>query len=328
MRRRHAVAPDPYAFGTRSYDLVKEFVIAVVVVALLTVLLAALFSSPDEKPITVAQWARVAPGDFAATAVTELDGTSTTGQYGPPYNTASDGPKIGPLGLQKFAGVRNPIDTAQAFVLTPLRSAPSTPQLRGALDAWSAATPAQQQKWTAAYEATLAKSPDQNPATLLSPAYGPVAPMMTTLLAQARSGSLDGLLLSEHGFYQTDYTLPLLFVADGSYMADRASAEHLAGDQWGMMNETGSYPGQAWLWLYTLWYQVAPFNASGNADALVWGLMLVLTLLFVFVPFLPGIRDIPRLIPIYKLIWRRHYRQQGRPMEEPAGADRPVVPSG
>ena len=27
-----------------------------------------------------------------------------------------------------------------------------------------------------------------------------------------------------------------------------------------MMNETGSYPGQVWLWLYTFWYQIEPFN--------------------------------------------------------------------
>ena len=27
-----------------------------------------------------------------------------------------------------------------------------------------------------------------------------------------------------------------------------------------MMNETGSYPGQVWLWLYTFWYQVKPFE--------------------------------------------------------------------
>ena len=33
-----------------------------------------------------------------------------------------------------------------------------------------------------------------------------------------------------------------------------------------MMNETGNYPGQAWLWLYTLWYQVPPMNTSANGD--------------------------------------------------------------
>ena len=40
-----------------------------------------------------------------------------------------------------------------------------------------------------------------------------------------------------------------------------------------MMNETGSYPGQVWLWLYTFWYQVEPFKDSPNADALIFALM-------------------------------------------------------
>jgi len=76
------------------------------------------------------------------------------------------------------------------------------------------------------------------------------------------------------------------------------------------VNETGNYPGQAWLWPYTFWYQVKPLSTSGNADALVWGLMMVLTLAFVLVPFIPGVRSIPRLIPVYRLIWRDYYRSQ------------------
>jgi hypothetical protein len=103
----------------------------------------------------------------------------------------------------------------------------------------------------------------------------------------------------------------LLFIADGTYLEDRARAEHLGGDQWGMMNETGSYPGQAWLWLYTFWYQVEPFKSSPNADALVWGLMAVLTVAFVCVPFIPGVRSIPRLVPVHRLIWRDYYRTHG-----------------
>ena len=35
-----------------------------------------MFSSPDVKPVTVAQWATAAPKDFLPTAVSELDGTS------------------------------------------------------------------------------------------------------------------------------------------------------------------------------------------------------------------------------------------------------------
>ena len=40
----------------------------------------------------------------------------------------------------------------------------------------------------------------------------------------------------------------------------------LTGSQWGVMNETGSYPGQPWLWLYTLWYQVPGWTNSANID--------------------------------------------------------------
>ena len=36
--------------------------------------------------------------------------------------------------------------------------------------------------------------------------------------------------------------------------------------------------------------------------------MSVLSLALILIPFIPGIRDIPRWIPIYKLIWREHYR--------------------
>jgi hypothetical protein len=76
-----------------------------------------------------------------------------------------------------------------------------------------------------------------------------------------------------------------------------------------MMNETGNFPGQAWLWLYTMWYQISPFTHTGNADALIWGLMMLLTLGLLLVPFIPGLRSIPRLIPVYRLIWRDHYRR-------------------
>jgi hypothetical protein len=59
--------------------------------------------------------------------------------------------------------------------------------------------------------------------------------------------------------------------------------------------------------LYTFWYQISPYNHSTNADALVWGTMAALSVLFVLVPYIPGLRSIPRYIPIYRLIWRQHY---------------------
>ena len=115
-------------------------------------------------------------------------------------------------------------------------------------------------------------------------------------------------LTSSGNFYGGDTTKSLLLLSDGAYLEDQARAKNLAGDQWGMMNEVGNAPGQPWMWLYTFWYQVPPFSKSGNADALVWGLMMVLTLLLMFVPFIPGLRSIPRWIPLHRLIWRDYYR--------------------
>jgi hypothetical protein len=58
-------------------------------------------------------------------------------------------------------------------------------------------------------------------------------------------------------FYGGDATKPLLLLSDGAYLEDQARADHLGGYQWGMMNETGNYPGQPWMWLSTFWYKVS-----------------------------------------------------------------------
>ncbi len=318
-RRRHGAGGKPldvdaqqWTGPKRPYDLVKEFTIALVVVAVLTAALAAIFSSPDDKQVTIAQWAKASPNDFVATAVTELDGTSGTATYGAPYtHDPSAAQKIGPLAPQNWPGVTTPVDTVTDFVVRPLEGAASvSADLQAALATWSAATPDQQQKWAAAYDDALSNAPDNDPAKAASGDYGPVPVMLQQLLTLAKTGGLDGALLSQGEFYQTNYTKPLLLLADGSYLENLARDQHLGGDQWGMMNETGNYPGQAWLWLYTFWYQVKPFSTSGNADALVWGLMMLLTVVFVLVPFIPGVRSIPKLVPVYRFIWRDYYRSQ------------------
>ena len=301
-----------WAGRNREYDLLKEFVVALVVVALLTAGLAGLFGSPDQPEITLGSWSRAAPTDFVATAATELDGTSGTATYGAPYTHTRDAAqRLGPLSLQHLAGVTLPVDAADDFVVRPLASLGGDPSLTAVLARWTGATAAQRQAWASAYDEAVQAAPGADPAAVAAGNYGPVPAMLTRLLGLARSGGLDGALLLQGRFYRTDYTRPLLFLADGAYLGERADAEHLTGEQWGMMNETGSYPGQAWLWLYTFWYQVPPFSTSGNADALVWVVMALLSIGLVCVPFLPGVRSIPRWVPVHRLIWRSYYRGAG-----------------
>ena len=306
--RRAAAAADAAEWQgpTRRYDIVKEAGIASLVALLLVVLLAGLLSSPDDPPVTVASWARLAPADFLATAASELDGTSETATYGPPYNHQSGSVQnLGPH-WQLLAGVRQPIDAAETFVLSPLsKVAPTDPVLARSLSAYEAASAGQRTSWNAAYEKAVTRVSFRAGTPFLPrSADGPVPVLLSTELTLARSGALDADLLAQHPFYGTDYTKPLLFLEDGNYFSSVATADHLTGTQWGVMNETGSYPGQPWLWLYTLWYQVPGFDNSANVDLIAIYMTGAATLLLLAVPFLPGLRDIPRLIPIHRLVWR------------------------
>ena len=202
------------------YDLVKEFVIALVVMLVLSVGLAVVFSSPDEQPVTITSWANHSPAGFLTTAVAELDGTSAVASYGPPYNAwaPGEGQKIGPLAPERWFGVQIPINTANDFVLAPLGVvAHSNPAVAASLATYQSAPVNTQQQWTTAYTKALDHVSFAGSAVVLPRGtYGPVAPMMTALLVMARSGSLDGALLSSPRFYGTDYSKPLLFLADGS----------------------------------------------------------------------------------------------------------------
>ncbi len=189
--RRAAQAAEgrPWRGPTRPYDLVKEFTIATVLVTLLVVALAVLLGSPDEKAVTLQGWAKAAPADFVLTTVTELDGTSHTAGYGPPYNHAADGQKLGPLPLARWGGYRLPVDAATDFVIAPLSQVPPFTALSAALTQWNGASADQQQIWASAYDTAIGKAPDADPAKVTAGDYGPVPELGRAELALAQSGA-------------------------------------------------------------------------------------------------------------------------------------------
>jgi hypothetical protein len=295
----------PWHGRVRDYDLFKEVTIGFIVVAAVTLGLAGIFGSPDEAPVTFASWSAADPVDFASTATAELGGTSDTAQYGPPYNNTQGATQtLGPIDLQSLSGVRLPIDTARAFVIGPLETRSPVPS---AVARWTSASADQQARWIDAYSKALASDKGSS---LPRPtaAEGPVPAIIASLSAMARSGGLDGALAGRGGFYQLSRTPAILFLGDGQYFQNLAAAQHLTGDQWGMMNETGNTPGQAWLWLFSFFYQIEPFASLPNADLVVVLIMGVLTALLALLPFIPGLRTFPRWIPLHKVIWRDYYR--------------------
>ena len=303
------------------YDLLKKVTIALVGVLGLVLVLSAVLSSPDVPSVTLQSWAKADPVDFVTTASAELAGSTVVASYGPPYNSGSGSVQSwGPLTPQQWAGVHIPINAPNDFVLQPLTQATAgDAQLATALGTYQAASSDQQQKWLTNYSTGLGTATVAADGVVNVPTgdYGPVSVLMDRMLTLARSGGLDALLLTSNHFYQTDFSRPLLFLIDGGYIARLAEEQKLIGSDWGVMNETGRYPGQAWLWLYTMWYQVPPFTSDtgflgiskANTDLAVVGVMLLLTALLLLVPFIPGLRDIPRWIPIHRLIWRRHYAE-------------------
>jgi hypothetical protein len=348
----------------RQYDLITEGTIAVIAVALLCILAAALWGSPNGgltypggppsqagEAFSAKYWDTNDPSDLAQTAVQELLGGTTTAGYGPPFNNTTGASQqiigIKPAEIAKaIFGLTLPINTASDFVLTPVSQlvAPYSPAVAAAVIRYKAAggdlspgapatqvASARQATWLNNYATALSKpSAKFTPTSVTVPPgnYGPVPVIITAEMLVAHNGSLDGYLQGSQQQLGTNTTQGTMFFSDGSLWSTIASAQGVAGDQWGVMNELWNFPGQVWLWLYAGMYQIPALNPSNNANLdLDVGLLMVLFgfLLPMFAPWIPIINRIPRWIPLYKIIYRKYYSAEGgRP---PARApSEPTVP--
>ena len=212
-------------------------------------------------------------------------------------------------------GVTHPVDTVNDFVITPLTTVVNSGPVADALKQWQTSNGKTQSTWATNYDNALTKA-NQDATKVPAGNYGPVPQLATGLLSMAQAGSLDGALLSQGNYFQSDYTKQTLFLGDGSYFNDQSTASNLQGSTWGMMNETGRYPGQAWLWLYSFWYQIPPFNNGdshpfgANADAWIMVIMGALSLGLIIMPLIPGVRSLPYKIPIHRLVWKNYYQEE------------------
>jgi hypothetical protein len=290
-------------------DLVKEFCLALGAMAVLLVVLAAVFSSPDEPTLTARQVAERHPAALLQVALNALDGQGTIADYGPPYNHGGGSVQsLGPISPQSWLGVTIPVNAARTFVLEPLaRMVPLDPALAGPLRRYAAASAGRRRDWADAYGRALAQARVTS-GRLVVPAVGagPLPAMMRAYLALARTGALESVINLSGRVYQTDFTRALLLLQDQP-LQQVAARQHLLGTEWGMMKEPGNYPGAVWLWLYTLLYQIPPWATSSSGDLMVGLTVGVATVILALVPWIPGLRDIPYWVPLYRRIWRRHY---------------------
>ena len=258
LRALRAKDAAPWRGPTRRYDILKEGTIAGVIILALTLGLSSLLSSPDVPSVTVQNWAKVAPADFLATSATELNGTSGRATYGPPYNNGTGSVQKLLFSPAELVGVRQPLNPAQDFVLHPLSTIvlhqPGPRRRAGHLPGRAARPAAQlgQRLRRRRHQGEVRRRRPGRPGR------------------RGRAGAGHDGQRADHGPQRGPGRRPHLQAAVLRHQLHRTAAVHGGrrlllqpgrghapeGEQWGVMNETGSYPGQPWLWLYTLWYQV------------------------------------------------------------------------
>ena len=362
MSRRPPRHPIRHWTGSeRKYDLLFEGTVGIVIVSVLVVAASVVFGSADGglaypggppshagEAFTAKYWAtspttdddgRTDPNggatDFVTTVVAELDGSSDTAGYGPPYNETLDAAQtIGHVSPARAAhvvvGLTQPINTANDFVLAPLQQivAPYDPTVAAAVQQYTAAggnltegvaadqlDSTQQTAWLNAYSDALAKGAVENGKITVAPGdYGPVPVLVQAELTIALNGSLDGYLHGGAAQISTNPYKATMFYSDGTLWKTVAAGQGLTGEQWGITNELWNFPGQFWLFFYAIPYHIPAIANSKSADLWAGTLVVILGMLLpLLLPWIPGLRDIPRLIPFYKIIYRKYYEKHSSP---------------
>ena len=302
----------------KHYDLLREGIFVFVVVAIVAIVLAAVYGSPDYPTITAQSVAEKQPIAFLKTTTGILLGNdlSAVADYGPPYTKDSSAAQhLGPVAPANWLGVTRPIDPAQDFVLGPLGRVAKINWLYAApLKEFKAASPAQQRTWVANYDKALGTATVSGGQVQVPPGdYGPVAPLMTAMLSLGQSGMLEGALAAEQSGsyypYSFDFTRQLLYFANASPYMDTATHLVQQGNpQWGIVHETGRYPGAWWLAPYQFLYEIPQIADQDSADLIVVAIMTAFFALLLLLPLIPWLNRLPHLLKVYRLIWWDWYR--------------------
>jgi hypothetical protein len=84
-------------------------------------------------------------------------------------------------------------------------------------------------------------------------------------------------------------------------MLNTAIRNGLTDDQWGMIKERGFKPGPWYLIIPAIFHVKFPAGSTG-LGFIFWNSLLAIFVVVLF-PLVPGLRDIPRYIGLYKLIY-------------------------
>lgn len=286
-----------------------KYPIISVVLLVVVAILAAAVGSPNWPRDTIAAVSKADPGGAILAFTMELDGTASS------------------AGNAQEFGMGDP---GQVFVLNPLRQyAPLLgSEVQQAIGTYDAASSDQQQKWASTYDQALGTitpqsgdsdmgtaSPDYSKIDTLKGDFGPIPALTKADLQLAQEGYLEEYLQSVdpgHSFHLVN-----IWLYDHPQMLNTAVAQGLTDDQWGMVKERGFSVGPWYLFVPAVFHVYFPQGTEGPGFVF-WNLLFAAILLFI-VPLVPGVRDLPRYLKLYRFIYR--YPTKGE-LEKPAFRER------
>ena len=272
-----------------------KYPILSLVLLIVVAALAAAVGSPNFPRDSVESVSKADPGGSILAFTQELDGASSSTSNAQEFGMGSPG---------------------DVFVHLPLHQAAwfLGPQVQGALTTWDAASPQQRQTWASNYDKALGSitpmggnamsagtpSPDFSKINTLQGDFGPVPVMVKDDLRLAQNGYLDQYLQSNEAGHS--YHLVNIWLYDHPNMLNTAVALGLTDDQWGMVKERGFPVGPWYLFVPAVFHVYFPGGALGQWFVF-WNLLFAAVLMF-FIPLVPGVRDIPRYLKLYRFIYR------------------------
>jgi hypothetical protein len=266
-----------------------------IVLLVVVAVLAATVGSPNYPRDSIAGVTKADPGGAILAFTQELDGTASSSGN-----------------AQEF-GMGDP---GQVFVLNPLRQASSllNSDVGQAITTYDAASATQQQTWASNYGKALGTitamsggamssgtpSPDFSKIDTLTGDFGPIPVLVKADLQLAQNGYLEQYLQAVDPGHS--YHLTNIWLYDHPQMLNTAVALGLTDDQWGMVKERGFAVGPWYLFVPAVFHVYFPGGVTGQWFVF-WNLLFAAFLLF-FVPLVPGVRDIPRYLKLYRFIYR------------------------
>jgi len=281
--------------GTTKFSIVVhgywKYPILIVVLLVAVVTLGFWMGSPFWPRATIKNSALQEPGGTIWATSQELDGAAVS--YTDPY----------------AYGMKDP---AQRLVLDPLESATwfLSQGQRQALNTYVNASLSERVDWARNYDQAIQKTfpvgksdytpvPKMSDIALLSGNFGPVPVITKTILELAQKGYLEAYFQGISPGNVFEYTNIWLY--DQPLLLNTATRNGLTDDQWGMIKERGFVPGPWYLIIPAIFHVKFPGGSTG-LGFMLWNSLLAIFVVVLF-PLIPGLRDIPRYLGLYKLIY-------------------------